>query len=110
MGHCPYRKLQKVKIRLFILFDSEFDILDNPVVLVRDLLLYPSPVDPHASAGWLRRQTSLGGPIEHVGEFLNFLLYSVLIKTYFSECCSTSGSANQNYRKSRQSFDSAIGL
>ena len=41
--------------------------LENPVILLRDILRYPSPLDPFNETGWLQRQKTVGGPIERVG-------------------------------------------
>ena len=41
----------------------------NPLILLRDVLLYPSPLDPFGSSGYLRRQTTTCGSIEKVGKF-----------------------------------------
>ena len=77
--------------------------------MVRDLLLYPSPMYPYTSAGWLRRQTSLGGPIERVGKFSDKVITNPY-KNAFSKCCSTADFTHRNYRRPWRSFDPPIGL
>ena len=43
-------------------------ISENPIILLRDTLLYPTPCDPFNSVGWLRRQQSTAGPILKMGK------------------------------------------
>ena len=51
-----------------LLFLYYLDNSDNPIVLLRDTLKYPSPTDPHNATGWLERQKTTVGQIEAMGK------------------------------------------
>ena len=63
--------------QLPVSFNQRFDFvcrqvfldLPNPLVLLKDILKYPSPNAPYASSGRLYRQPTTGGTIKSIGQF-----------------------------------------
>ena len=65
-----------------IFYLLSFSFLDNPVVLLRDVLVYPSPLHSLESTGWLRRQSTLGAPISKLSMLPLFEGTLQLIRTF----------------------------
>ena len=61
-----------------IVRDILFYFLANPCVLLRDILLYPTPLDPYNTSGHLRRQTTIGGPIQATGICESYLMIFII--------------------------------
>ena len=55
-----------------------FSDLPNPLVLLRDILKYPSPGAPYASSGRLYRQPTTGGTIKSIGQCIKLYTYIFL--------------------------------